>query len=168
MSGFRKGRNLVNKLPALRRTLLLLPLLALAIVQLDAQSSQAKAPPDELFRTIASLDDALFDAYNRCEVEKFVAFLADDLEFYHDQGGLTRGSQTVAEQVKKNICGKVRRELVPGTFEVYPMHGYGAVEIGVHRFHHPNADSTEPVGEAKFIHLWQKKDGVWKITRVIS
>ena len=24
------------------------------------------------------------------------------------------------------------------------------------------------VGEAKFIHLWQNKDGVWKITRVIS
>jgi len=24
------------------------------------------------------------------------------------------------------------------------------------------------VGEAKFIHLWQKKGGAWKITRVIS
>ena len=54
-------------------------------------------------------------------LEKFVALLADDLEFYHDQGGLTRGNQTVGEQIKKNICGKVRRELVPGTLEVYPM-----------------------------------------------
>jgi len=158
----------VNKFPALRKTLLLLPLLALSIVEVDAQSSQTKAPLDELFRTIASLDDALFDSYNRCDLEKFLTFFTDDLEFYHDQGGLTRGSQTVAEQVKKNICGKVRRELVPGTLEVYPMHGYGAVEMGVHRFHHPNAENTEPVGEAKFIHLWQKKDGVWKITRVIS
>ena len=48
------------------------------------------------------------------------------------------------------------------------MHGYGAVEMGVHRFHHPNAENAEPVGEAKFIHLWQNRDGVWKITRVIS
>ena len=158
----------MNKLPALRRTLLLLPLLVVSITQIDAQSSQSTAAPDELFRTIASLDAALFDAYNRCDVEKFVALLADDLEFYHDRGGLTRGNQTVGEQIKKNICGKVRRELVPGTLEVYPMHGFGAVEMGVHRFHHPNAESTEPVGEAKFIHLWQKKDGVWKITRVIS
>jgi ketosteroid isomerase-like protein len=158
----------MNKIPALRRTLLLLPLLVVPITQVDAQSSQSTAAPDELFRTIASLDDALFDAYNRCDVEKFVALLADDLEFYHDRGGLTRGNLTVGEQIKKNICGKVRRELVPGTLEVYPMRGYGAVEIGVHRFHHPNAESTEPVGEAKFIHLWQKKDGVWKITRVIS
>jgi ketosteroid isomerase-like protein len=148
--------------------LLLLPLLVVSITQIDAQSSQSTAAPDELFRTIASLDAALFDAYNQCDVEKFVALLADDLEFYHDQGGLTRGNQTVGEQIKKTICGKVRRELVPGTLEVYPMRGYGAVEIGVHRFHHPNAESTEPVGEAKFIHLWQKEDGVWKITRVIS
>lgn len=138
------------------------------MVQVGAQPSPSTSPPDELFRTIASLDDALFDAYNRCDVEKFVAFLADDLEFYHDQGGVTHGNKSVADQIKKNICGKVRRELVSGTLEVYPMRGYGAVETGVHRFHHPNAQNTEPVGEAKFIHLWQNKDGVWKITRVIS
>ena len=168
VSDFWKGRNPVNKLPALRKTWLLLPLLALSIVEIDAQSSQTKAPPDELFRTIASLDDALFDSYNRCDLEKFLTFFTDDLEFYHDQGGVTRGSQTVAEQLKKNICGKVRRELVPGTLEVYPMHGYGAVEMGIHRFHDLNAENAEPVGEAKFIHLWQKKDGVWKITRIIS
>jgi hypothetical protein len=48
---------------------------------------------------------------------------------------------------------------------VYPLHGYGAVEIGVHRFHHPG-DSD--VGEAKFVMLWQYKDGAWKIPRVIS
>jgi Domain of unknown function (DUF4440) len=77
------------------------------------------------------------------------------------------GSQAVAEQVKKNICGIVRRELVAGTLKVYPMHGYGAVEIGVHRFYQPKK-GNEPTGEAKFIHLWQKKDDAWKIARVIS
>jgi len=48
------------------------------------------------------------------------------------------------------------------------MKGFGAVEIGVHRFHHPGHEDTEPVGEAKFIHLWQYKDGMWRIKRVIS
>jgi hypothetical protein len=43
---------------------------------------------------------------------------------------------------------------------------YGAVEIGVHRFYHP--DDKGNVGEAKFIHVWQNRDGAWKITRVIS
>src|SRR5216684_3429443 len=72
------------------------------------------------------------------------------------------------DSIKKNICGKVTRELVPGTLRVYYMKGHGAVEMGVHRFHHPGHDDTEPVGEGKFIHLWQCKDGAWKITRVIS
>ena len=94
--------------------------------------------------------------------------LADDLDFYHDKSGLSSGRQALVEGVKNNICGKVTRELVPGTLEVYPIANYGAVEIGVHRFHHPGHENTESIGEAKFIHLWQNKDGVWKITRVIS
>jgi ketosteroid isomerase-like protein len=145
--------------------LLIVPLLAApAWVQAQAVS---RTPPDELFRTIASLDEALFESYNTCDLDKFAGFFTDDLEFYHDQGGLTVGAKTVTEQVKKNICGKVRRELVAGTLQVFPMHGFGAVEMGVHRFYQA-AKGSEPTGEARFIHLWQKKDGAWKITRVIS
>jgi hypothetical protein len=58
--------------------------------------------------------------------------------------------------------------LVPGTLQVYYMKGYGAVEMGVHRFHHPGHEETEGVGEGKFVHLWQYKDGAWKITTAIS
>lgn len=135
---------------------------------LYAQAGPSTAPDDQLFRTIESLDRAVFDAYNACDLEEFGGFFTDDLEFYHDQGGLTRSRRSLVEAVKNNICGKVRRELVPGTLEVYPMQGYGAVEIGTHRFHHPGREDTEPVGEARFVHLWQYADGVWRITRVIS
>src|SRR5262252_61603 len=136
---------------------------AQAVPSLDSIKSQA-----ELYQAIASLDAALFDSYNRCDLEKFASFFADDVEFYHDQGGVTLGKEALADSVKKNICGKVTRELVPGTLQAHHMKGYGAVEIGVHRFHHPGHEDTEGVGEASFIHLWQYKDGAWKITRVIS
>lgn len=43
---------------------------------------------------------------------------------------------------------------------------YGAVEIGVHRFHHPG--HPENGGDAKFITIWHDKGGVWKVTGVIS
>ena len=152
----------------LLKPLLLLPLFSLFLVQLDAQTQRTANPDDDLLRTIAALDTAVFDAYNRCDLEKLGSFFAEDLEFYHDQSGLTRSRQSLVEAVKNNICGKVTRELVPGTLEVYPLKGYGAVEIGVHRFHHPGHEDTEPVGEAKFIHVWQNKDGAWTITRVIS
>jgi hypothetical protein len=133
----------------------------------SAQSNPGTQASDELVKTITALDTALFDSANRCDLAKFGSLLADDLEFYHDQGGLAVGKQKTIDAVKSNICGKVRRELVPGALEVYPIHGYGAVEIGVHRFYHPGQQPDTP-GEAKFIHVWQLKDGVWKVTRVIS
>ena len=93
--------------------------------------------------------------------------VSDDLEFYHDQTGLAVGKAPFIAAIKQNICGKVQRTLVPGSLEVHPLKGYGAVEIGVHRFHHPE-NSEDGVGEARFVTLWQNKDGVWRVTRVIS
>ncbi len=158
----------MNKVAALGKTLLLLPLLAAPMVSLTAQSAQSANQHDEIYRAIEVKDAALFDSYNKCELEKFSSFFVDDVEFYHDQGGVTLGKKDLTESVKNNICGKVTRELVPGTLEVYPIHNYGAVEMGVYRFHHPGREDTEQVGEAKFVHLWQYKNGAWKITRVIS
>ncbi len=131
-----------------------------------AQSQQGAAPGDELYKTIAGLDTTLFDAYNHCDLEKLGSMVTSDLEFYHDQTGLAVGRQVFVDAIKNNICGKVQRVLVPGTLEVYPLKGYGAVEIGVHRFTHPG-DPTN-LGEAKFITVWQLKDGVWRVSRVIS
>jgi hypothetical protein len=143
-----------------------------AYVPADAQAVQAfdtMKSQEELTRAVTTLDAQLFDAYNTCNLEKFDSFFVDDVEFYHDKGGVTLGRKALTESVKNNICGKTTRELVAGTLEVYPIHGYGAVEIGVHRFRHPEGSADHGViGEAKFIHLWQYKDGAWKITRVIS
>lgn len=122
----------------------------------------------ELDKVGAALDTALFDSYNKCDLAKFESFFVDDVEFYHDQGGITLGKKALTESVKNNICGKTTRELVPGSLKVFYMKGYGMLETGVHRFHHPGHEDTEGVGEGQFIHLWQFKDGAWKITRVIS
>ena len=129
-------------------------------------SAQPDVSNDPLYKTVAGLDTQLFDAYNHCDLEKFRSLLDENIEFYHDKTGLMVGAGNVTSAIKENICGKVTRELVPGTLEVYPIQDYGAVEIGVHRFHHPGKD--DDVGEAKFINLWQNKNGVWKVTRVLS
>ena len=47
------------------------------------------------------------------------------------------------------------------------MKGYGAIEMGVHRFHHPGHPENGD-GEGRFVHLWQYRDGAWKVTRVLS
>jgi hypothetical protein len=136
---------------------------AQGVPALDSIKSQ-----DELTKAVTELDKELFDAYNTCNIDKLGTLVTDGLEFYHDKTGLTVGKQPFLDSIKKNICGKVTRQLVPGTLEVYPLNGYGAVEIGVHRFYHPGTQDHGVVGEAKFVTLWQYKDGTWKITRAIS
>jgi hypothetical protein len=151
--------------------LVLVGLMAGALVRAEAQAVPALdaiKSDAELTRAISALDTQLFDAYNNCDLDKLGSMVVDDLEFYHDKTGLMVGKQPFLVAIKNNICGKVTRELVKGSLEVYPLKGYGAVEIGVHRFHHPGAGEHDVLGEAKFIHLWQYKDGAWKVTRVIS
>jgi Domain of unknown function (DUF4440) len=153
-----------------------LALMSMVLVGGALTGAQAQAVPaldniksqEELTKAVTALDKELFDAYNTCNLDKLGTLVVDDLEFYHDKTGLAVGKQTFLDAIKNNICGKVTRELVPGTLEVYPLKGYGAVEIGVHRFYHPWTQDHGEVGEAKFVTLWRYKDGSWKVTRVIS
>jgi hypothetical protein len=145
---------------------LLLLLLVMPVTQVHAQSRQAAPTSDALFQRIESLDTAVFDAFNRCDLKKFSSFFTRNVEFYQDTEGVTWTRQKLVKDIKTYICGKVRRELIPGTLEVYPIKGFGAVEIGDHRFCEQGTDKCE--GIAKFIHIWQNRKGVWMITRVIS
>ena len=147
---------------------ILVPVILLRAGHSSGQVKPATTPED-LFRAVEAQDAALFDSYNRCDLQKFTNFFAEDVEFYHDRGGVTLGRQKLVESVKNNICGEVMRELLPGALEVYPMDNYGALEIGVHRFHHPN-DPKEPDGEGRFVHLWRydKETQAWRVTRVFS
>jgi hypothetical protein len=124
-----------------------------------------------LFDTIVAQDKRLFDAYNSCDLKTLGDIVSEDLEFYHDQTGLSRGRAAFVDAVKTNICGKVHRELVPGTLEAYPLKTYGAVEVGDHVFcpaANPAACNPKTSGMAKFTMLWQQTGSGWKLMRVIS
>jgi hypothetical protein len=121
----------------------------------------------ELYNQIVAMDKTFFDAYNTCDLDKQATIYADDIEFYHDLSGLSTSKQDILDGTKKNICGKVTRELVAGTIEVYPIKNYGAVEIGYHKFHNnqePNAVSHP----SKFIIMWHFSNNEWKINKVVS
>jgi hypothetical protein len=132
----------------------------------SAQTRAYTNKPATLYDTIVYMDSIWEDSYNNCKLDKQEELISEDLEFYHDQGGLMTSKKALIEALKKNICGKVTRELQPGSIEVYPIPGYGAVEMGYHRFHAKN--DTGSGHYAKFVHLWHRENGRWKITRVIS
>ena len=59
------------------------------------------------------------------------------------------------------------RELLKGSIEVYPIPNYGAVQMGAHRFYN-HQEKTGPSRFSKFVHLWHRENGMWKLARVIS
>ncbi len=128
--------------------------------------AQESAP--ELLRVVAELDEAVFTAFNERDFDRFMAFFSEDLEFYHDQDGLTGHAEMVENSLRLfGQTNPLRREIVEGSLEVHRVPGYGAIQIGRHEFCHWE-NGAEDCGVFGFTHLWRRGDDQWQITRVFS
>lgn len=134
------------------------------------KETEYKYVPDnlELYNTIIAMDSTFFQAYNTCNLDKQVAIYSDNIEFYHDKGGLMTIKQDLIDGTKNNICGKVTREVVKGSIEVYPIKDFGAIEMGLHKFHNNTEKEGMPSNSSKFIIFWKNNNNIWTITKVVS
>lgn len=159
---------------------LVVSLLFAAAISAPGQSPTPQSSPtpaaesSELLQTIARMDAKMFDAFNVHNVDAIMSMFTEDLEFYHDTGGLTDFQQTKESFTKLFASSPdIRRDLVKDSLEVYPIKDYGAIEIGAHRFcHKEKGDGASPArtdcGTFKFAMIWRKTGDTWKISRVIS
>lgn len=149
-----------------------LPAILVVVMAAPAAASTSVEVPsaEALHATIAGLDSAVFDAFNRCsdpaQFERHANFFAEDVEFSHDTGGVTWTRAAMLENTSKHVCGNFSRELVPGTLRVHPIRGFRALSQGSHRF--CQFASGECEGLADFTMIWRLEDGVWKVARVLS
>lgn len=129
----------------------------------------------ELYDTIVKMDSLYFSAQNNCDLKKYESFLSEDFEFFHDKGGLTKSKED--EMAGMAIfCGEeqrtrqpLRRELTKGSFKVFPMDNYGALQFCDHVFYLQINDGTEKlVGSGKMTALWKLEKNEWKLTKIIS
>ncbi len=121
-----------------------------------------------LFQEIYTMDSLLFTAFNNHDLATVGKIFSEDLEFYHDKTGLTdhaKNLEMLGQMFKSENAP--RRELLKETMEVYPVPGFGAVQYAQHRFCHLESGQMD-CGTFKFVHIWQKKDGQWKLTRIVS
>jgi len=151
----------------INRVFKIITLLITITISLQAQTNS------ELEKTILELDKKFWKVYNTCDAESFKDFLSEDLEFYHDKGGLTNGRNNLITSVKNNLCNsetpRVRREAIENTVSVYPLKNYGAILDGEHRFYITEKGKDEVLAEtAKFTHVWQYKNKEWRMSRVLS
>lgn len=144
------------------------PTLAIAVVLLLAASAGANPTDRQLFDEIRRLDAEEFARFNAHDLGGTMSFFAEELEFYHDKDGLLSRAQ-VNEGFTRLFAQNngMRRELVPGTLEVYPIPGYGALEKGRHRFCHVE-NGRDDCGVFEFVQIWRKSGERWKVTRAFS
>jgi len=141
-----------------------------AVAAEQAPAATAGIPTDagQLRELVAALDQKMFDAYNAHDVDALMTWFAPELEFYHDTGGLLDYAQVKSGFTNVFANNKdIRRELVPDSLEVYPIHGYGAMEVGAHRFCHTE-NGRPDCGTFRFVQVWRLKDGAWQVTRDVS
>lgn len=141
--------------------------LVAALLCLGAAASQAQDPArtGPLHDELAAMDARLFQAaFVTCDAAAFRALFTEDAEFYHDKTGASVGDAARTLKSCPHDNG-VTRTLVPGSLEVYPMQGYGAVQIGRHVFARAGEPGAE---EARFVHLWKSDATGWRLARVLS
>ena len=129
-----------------------------------------------LFDTLQAKDNMMFSqGFDNCDLAITTSLMTEDIEFYHDKGGVDKGKKEILETMQNGLCrsgkNEIRRHLVPNSLAVFPMYNngklYGAIQTGKHGF--------APLGEevsiapASFMHLWLLgEDGEWRIARVLS
>lgn len=149
-----------------------------AVAQDAADDPIAAFSPQQLQEAIHESDAALFGAaFESCDLDALERLVADDLEFYHDVGGVTaRSGREFIDRITRGCearkapdAWRSRRELVEGSMRVYPVPGYGAMQVGEHKFYERQGNGPEKhVGTAEFSHVWRYADGRWRVVRVLS
>lgn len=121
-----------------------------------------------LYDSIVHMDSVLFGAYNICDLPTMADCFSENIEFYHDKGGLMTNKDSIMAATKKYVCGKVTRVLIAGSIEVYPIANFGAIEMGQHYFINSEEPKSAHHNIGKFVHTWKNENGKWRLTRVIS
>lgn len=134
------------------------------------------AQTPEMTAAIAKADAELFAAvFDRCDVDAIEAMLTDDFRFVHDKEGESSRAKFLEDE--RGHCARLktgedfpaRRELVPGSLEVWPIDKYGALETGVHRFYARLPGKPEQLTETgNFMILWKQVGGKWLMAESIS
>ena len=133
-----------------------------------AESAATPAPAEALRMEVLRADADLFDAFNRADLAGVARMFAPDLEFYQDDEGLASHDRTL-DDLRQMFAqaGGIHRELDAESVEVRPIKGYGAMELGTHRFCH-REEGKEICGDFRFVHVWRNAGGKWQLARVIS
>jgi hypothetical protein len=113
-------------------------------------------------RRVNDLDAGLFQAFNQRNSEAMRRYYATDVEFLHDHVRRTLNHDTVVTTFRKKIDGDyierhqvVQREPIEESIRLFPIPGYGVLEVGNHRLIISNRESKRVTATTvgTFVHV---------------
>ncbi|MFN7128080.1 MAG: nuclear transport factor 2 family protein [Brevundimonas sp.] len=149
-------------------------IISMALLFASVASGQTLASePSARAAEVQQADNDFWAAYNACDQARMSDAFTDDAEFYHDVTGLTLGRAAVVASLMNGPCGTsgqhLRREVVRGTVQSYPLAESYMFLTGEHLFHVRQGDGPERISaQARFADVWRWEAGRWRMARVIS
>ncbi|MEO0461796.1 MAG: serine hydrolase [Pseudomonadota bacterium] len=158
----------------------LFKLIIVALVSLVCSTAHANADQSHAVRqAVIASDLALFEqGYNLCNQSALDLHIADNFEFYHDQGGTTHGKANFIASVMRSTCNTNKDKLFRFPFtqsesvEILKRNGepYGAIHRGEHAFYTaPDEAALDALDStARFVSYWELVNDRWQMKRVFS
>ncbi len=147
---------------------LIVGFLSISLKGQDNKAIKDSPTSGKLYDEIVHMDSLLFDGFNTKNVDKMKIYFDSTLELYQDNIGVRNYKETVAafgNLFKQDYV--LTRKLVPGTMEVYPIKGFGAIQTGLHTFSHKE-NGELITATFKFMNVWHKTGNTWRITRLVT
>jgi hypothetical protein len=128
-------------------------------------------------KKVRELDTALFEAFNHRNSEAMRPFYATDVEFFHDQVGRTLGQDAVIATFRNKFEGDfverhqlVQRELIDNSLHLFPIPGYGVLEVGNHRFTISSRETKRvtAITVGAFVHVIKNLNHAMRIELALS
>ncbi len=97
----------MSKIKSISLLILILAFLSACSTSKNIKTNESKpySPASkELFDSIAHMDSVMFDAFNMHDLDKLKSTFSEDLEFYHDKGGLAGYKQSMENFKSFNRC----------------------------------------------------------------
>jgi hypothetical protein len=132
----------------------------------------------DLYKTILSKNNLLFQVgFNTCDIAQFDSLLSEYFEFFHDKDSISTRKEFL-NGIRNGLCKspstyQSRRELIPGSTEIFPLYKngklYGAIQHGKHHFYENSQGKPERFAStARFTHVWILENGLWKLSKGLS
>jgi uncharacterized protein (TIGR02246 family) len=143
----------------MRKTVILLALLAVSLLGISGRSGEKPAPATNDAQAIRQAVAAFADAFNKGDAAGLAAIWDANAEYIDEAGKMTRGREAIANLFKGYLTAHKGSKMVLKTTSIRPVNGDVALQDGTSVITGPDG----AVDEGRFTAVWVKNGGRWQL-----